>query len=50
MQAAEHGATFTKARQLRDSMTKEQLREFAANTESHAYNWRREGNLKRGKR
>jgi hypothetical protein len=28
MQAAAHGATFSKARQIRESMTPQQLREF----------------------
>lgn len=33
MQVAEHGATFPKAKQLRASMTHEQLHDFAAGSE-----------------
>lgn len=33
MQAAEHGANFPKARQLRQSMTHQQLHDFASGSE-----------------
>ena len=52
MAAAEHGAHFPKAQQLRASMTRAQLHDFAKaqriDSESHAYNWRSRNNLKRG--
>lgn len=49
MRAAAHGADFPKAKQLRESMSPEQLRDFAKfEGESHAYNWRSRNNLKRG--
>lgn len=50
MAAALHGATFKKAKDLRQTMTEQQLKEFAgAKPESHTYNWRSRNNLKRGK-
>lgn len=64
MAAAEHGATFPAAKQLRRSMTHAQLHDYAATPttrlpahvqaqgyehESHRYNWRSRQNLKRGR-
>lgn len=51
--AVEHGATFPKAREVRASMSPEQLREFAKAKQSgavtsHSYNWRQRAGLKRG--
>ena len=43
MQAALHGATFPKAKQVRESMTTAQLREFTAKKPS------RKAHVKRGK-
>ncbi len=59
MRAAAHGATFAKAREVRASMTPEQLRDFATMksdapkhapySETHRYDWRSRANLKRGR-
>ncbi len=59
MAAAEHGAQFAMAKNVRASMTPEQLREFATTrtdapkhapySETHRYDWRSRANLKRGR-
>jgi hypothetical protein len=62
MAAAEHGASFPAAKKLRQSMTRDQLHDFAATTtktlpahapksqhESYAYDWRQRSGLKRGR-
>lgn len=53
MQAALHGATFPKAKEVRASMTRQQMRETSGfDTESYAYDFRTRHNLKqhRGER
>ncbi len=55
MRAAEHGASFPKAKAIRKSMTPAQIKDFthtapgAASDASHSYNWRQRRNLKRGR-
>lgn len=50
MRAAEHGANFPKAKQIRASMTPAEIREFAeSKSDTHVYNWRSRNNLKRGR-
>lgn len=59
MAAAEHGADFPMARKVRQSMTHDQLHDFAVGSmkdkpahvdhEAHSYNWRTRANLKRGR-
>jgi len=51
MAAALHGSDTPKARQVRDSMTREQLQEFVGDEPvnvSYRYNFRSRNNLKRG--
>lgn len=60
MQAAEHGATFPAAKQIRGSMTEKGKPEHVPkrrakadpnpNHESHSYDWRQRQGLKRGSR
>lgn len=52
MRAALHGADFPKARQVRESMSRESLKDFARTVdhESHTYNWRSRNNLKQHRR
>lgn len=50
MQAAKHGATFPKAKAIRQSMTPEHLNDFARyETESHRYDFRQRNNLKQNR-
>lgn len=49
MRAALHGADFPKAKEVRASMSRQEMRDFSGfQTESHAYNWRSRENLRRG--
>lgn len=50
-QAALHGADFPKAKRMRASMDRSDLKHFAASVEheAHTYDWRTRNNLKRGR-
>jgi hypothetical protein len=55
MQAAKHGATFPKAKAIRESMTRSQLDDFTDvdparfESESHSYNARSRNNLRQNR-
>lgn len=55
MMAAKHGATFPKAKQLRQSMTRSQLDDFTNvdpsrfESESHSYNAKSRNNLRQNR-